>query len=211
MRRARPAALAGALFAAWVLGAACGRLPRVVVLKDPLTPAEHLDLGLACERAGEPDRAIREYEAALRGDGRFFQARVNLGNVRAARKEYDLARKEYREALRIRPNDPEAVNNLAWIAVLSGEETGAALALMEETASRPGARSPRFLDTLGVLRMREGRLREAEGALSEAEDLCLSPPPSAPCPVGVLREIRSHRPDLAERTAAPAPAPVLII
>jgi hypothetical protein len=34
-------------------------LPKIVVLKDPLTPEEHLNLGLAYEKKGLRDSAIQ--------------------------------------------------------------------------------------------------------------------------------------------------------
>ena len=34
-------------------------LPRIIVLEDPLSPEEHLNLGVAYERKGELDGAIR--------------------------------------------------------------------------------------------------------------------------------------------------------
>lgn len=187
--------LAAAVLAMLAAAPACGRLPRIVVLSDPLTPAEHVALGVSYERAGELDRAAAEYGRALRRDPAFFQARVNLGNVRAAQKRYGEARGEYLEALAIRANDPEATNNLAWTAVLSGEGIDDALERMEEVVKGSGGRTPPLLDTLGVLRGRAGRREEAAAALAEAERLCLADP--AACPEGLLDEIRGHAREVA--------------
>jgi len=167
-------------------------MPRIIVLEDPLTAEEHLELGVAYERSGEYDLAIREYERALRKDRESFQARVNLGNVRLAKKEYGKAREEYREALRIRPGDPEATNNLAWAAILSGEEREEAAAGMEAVLSREENRTATLLDTLGVLRMRMGQPAAAKEAFDEAERRCLEAGVPG-CPDGTLREIRDHR------------------
>jgi hypothetical protein len=40
---------------------ACSMMPRVRVLHDPLTPAEHLTLGLTYECEGRSDLAVREH------------------------------------------------------------------------------------------------------------------------------------------------------
>ncbi len=188
-----PARLA-LLLLAWALLAvsACGKMPRVIVLNDPLTAEEHVELGVAYEHKGELDAAIREYEKALRKNGELFQARVNLGNARLAKREYDKAREEYRRALAIRPADPEATNNLAWAAILSGKDREDAAAKMEAVISRPANRKPQFLDTWGVLQNVMGKPAAADHAFAEAERICLAQGASA-CPPDVLGEIRLHR------------------
>ena len=45
----------------------CG-LPNVIVYDDPLTPAEHIQLGHAYEKQGKLDLAAREYGIAARGE-----------------------------------------------------------------------------------------------------------------------------------------------
>jgi Tfp pilus assembly protein PilF len=192
-----------------VLAAAgCGRVPRIIVLSDPLTAEEHLALGVAYERNGNFDLAIREYEKVLRKDEAFFQARVNLGNVWLAKKEYGKARAAYRKALSVRPGDPEATNNLAWAAILSGEAREDAAARMEAILSREGNRTATFLDTIGVLRMHMGQQAVAEESFAEAERLCLEEGEPG-CPGDVLREIRDHRAELHGRFPTSA-SPTLV-
>ncbi|HBX43384.1 MAG TPA: hypothetical protein DEH27_06135 [Deltaproteobacteria bacterium] len=191
-----------------VLAAGCGRMPRIIVLEDPLTAGEHLELGVAYERSGEYDLAIREYERALRKDGKSFQARVNLGNVRLAKREYGKAREEYREALGIRPGNPEATNNLAWAAILSGEEREEAAAGMEAVLSREENRTATLLDTLGVLRMRMGQPAAAKEAFDEAEQRCLEAGVPG-CPTGILREVRDHRAELFGQIPPSASPPLV--
>ncbi len=186
----------------------CGRMPRIIVLTDPLSAEEHVELGVAYERNGEFDLAIREYERALRKEKEFFQARVNLGNVLLAKKEYGKARREYRKALTIRPGDPEATNNLAWTAILSGEQREEAEEGMETLLSRPENRRATLYDTLGVLRTRLGKLAAAEEAFAEAERLCLEAERDE-CSEETLREIRDHRSEKEGRIPASAP-PALV-
>jgi Tfp pilus assembly protein PilF len=191
-----------------LLAGGCSRIPKIIVLEDPLTAAEHVDLGVAYERKGELDLARREYERALRKDRKFYRARVNLGNVFLAKKEYGKARKEYLLALELRPGDAEATNNLSWAAIFSGEGINEALARMESVVSGPGGRRPALLDTLGVLRMRANRPGAAAEAFALAEELCrqsgVAPREGvngfAPCPEAVLREIVDHREELRRRS-----------
>ena len=195
------------LLLVFLLAGGCSRIPKIIVLEDPLTAAEHVDLGVAYERKGELDLAQREYERALRKDGKSYRARVNLGNIFLAKKEYGKAREEYLLALEPRPGDAEATNNLSWAVLFSGEGIDEALARMEAVVSGPGGRQPVFLDTLGVLRMRANRPGEAAEAFALAETLCrkagaapregLNGDP--PCPEEVLREIEDHREELRRR------------
>jgi Tfp pilus assembly protein PilF len=190
-----------------LLAGGCARVPKIIVLSDPLTPAEHVELGVAYERKGELDLARREYESALKTDKTFYRARVNLGNIFLAKKEYGKAREQYLLALELRPGDAEATNNLSWAAISSGEGIADALARMESVVSGPEGRRPTLLDTLGVLRMRANRPGEAEEAFALAETLCrqagVAPREGAsgdpPCPDEVRREIEEHRRELRKR------------
>jgi tetratricopeptide (TPR) repeat protein len=150
--RAWPRSILAPLLLFLLLAGGCSRIPRIIVLSDPLTAAEHVDLGVAYERKGELDLAQREYERALRKDGKFYRARVNLGNIFLAKKEYGKAREEYLLALELRPGDAEATNNLSWAAIFSGEGIDEALARMEAVVSAPPV-SP----AAGVPRQREAR------------------------------------------------------
>lgn len=193
----------------------CSRIPKIIVLEDPLTAAEHVKLGVAYERKGELDLARREYERALRKDGKFYRARVNLGNIFLAKKEFGKAREEYLLALELRPGDADATNNLSWAAIFSGEGIDEVLPLMESVVSRPGGRQPTLLDTLGVLRMRANRPGPAAEAFALADALCRqagAPPKEGvsgapPCPDEVRREIEDHRGELRKRFPSPPPAP----
>jgi tetratricopeptide (TPR) repeat protein len=184
----------------------CGHLPKIIVLQDPLSAEEHVTLGVAYERNGELALAAREYERALAKDKTAFQARVNLGNVRLAEKRYDRAGKEYLAALALRPGDPEATNNLAWAAILSGSGREEALRRMEAVLAASEHRSPPLLDTFGVLLGELSRPDEAELAFAEARRRCEEKDPA--CTEDVSRELDEHREALRARrppTAAPPP------
>lgn len=199
--------------------AGCGRVPKIIVLEDPLSAEEHVTLGVAYERKGELAPAAREYERALKKDRKSVRARINLGNVRLAEKKFAEAREEYVKALELRPGNPEATNNLAWAAIFSGNGLEEALQRMDavlsarEKAPPPADRlTPSLLDTRGVLLTRLHRIPEAVSAFDRAEAACRAPdggpgtaagaqPPG--CTEEVLREIRKHREEA--RTALPSP------
>ncbi len=52
-------------FSSLILFSGCS-LPRIIVLKDPLSPEEHLNLGVVYEKEGEFDNAIKEYLKAAK-------------------------------------------------------------------------------------------------------------------------------------------------
>jgi tetratricopeptide (TPR) repeat protein len=108
---------------------ASGGCSHIVVLHDPLTAAEHNDLGVAYETAGKLDLAAREYKRALERDPRFGRARLNLGNVEAARGRWDRAERAYRRALEDLPGDPDPANNLAVALLRQGRDLAAAESL----------------------------------------------------------------------------------
>jgi tetratricopeptide (TPR) repeat protein len=199
-----PLFLAGLLLAA-AMTEGCGHVPRIIVLEDPLSADEHVALGVAYEEKGELGRAAREYERALKKDGSFFQARVNLGNVRLAEKRYADAREEYLKALDLRPGEPGATNNLAWAAILSGTGREDALRRMEAVMSVPAQRSPPLLDTLGVLLGELSRESEAEAAFAEGLRRCGAGDPA--CTEGVRKELHEHAEALRARGGVPAGAP----
>jgi tetratricopeptide (TPR) repeat protein len=86
-------------------------LPRILVLNDPLTPQEHINLGVTYERSGELDEALKDYEKASRT---LPVAYLYMGNVFFQKNELAKAEDHYREAID-RTSDPRAYNNLAWL------------------------------------------------------------------------------------------------
>jgi tetratricopeptide (TPR) repeat protein len=87
-------------------------LPRIIVLDDPLTPEEHINLGLAYEKKGESDLAIEEYKTASK---KMPAAYLYLGNIYQQMKKLDEAEAFYRKAIEKAPTLADAYNNLAWL------------------------------------------------------------------------------------------------
>ncbi len=140
--------LALSVLAALCLWAAGCSLPRIAVHDDPLSPAEHLQLGQAYEAKGEAEAAAREYELAAR---RLPAARLYLGNVRFGQGRLDQAEAAYREVIRTAPDNAEAYNNLAWLLYTRQEKLDEA----EELAAKAVALEPgraAFRDTLEQVR-----------------------------------------------------------
>ena len=123
----------------------CGcALPKVVVLKDPLTAAEHNDLGLAYESQGLYELAAKEYGKAVKADKKWATPRFNLGNLAYRMGDLKGAERHYRAALEREDHNADVMNNLA--NVLADQGRMAEARAMIESALEYG-RKPAYLDT----------------------------------------------------------------
>ena len=111
---------------------------HIVVHHDPLSAAEHNDLGVAYESRHQPALAEREYKNALRKDRHFATARVNLGNLAAQSGRWRRAEQCYRRALRERPADADAMNNLAVALLRQDKSLGEAESLATRAVTASG-------------------------------------------------------------------------
>lgn len=146
-------------------------LPRIIVLNDPLNAREHNDLGVSYQQRSEFDLAIREYERAAELDADWARPVLNRGNAHAARGEWRLAEKYYRQALRREPGSAEAMNNLAWTLLQAGETADALDWARKAVAA--DAREPAYLDTLAEIQIARRDFAAVRVTLERA--LSLSP------------------------------------
>jgi tetratricopeptide (TPR) repeat protein len=130
----------------------CG-LPRVVVLKDPLTPEEHLNLGVAYEKQGELDGAIKEYRLASK---KLPLGYLYLGNVYFQKGQLREAERYYRKAMKEDPRSADARNNLAWLYYTKGERLDEAESLALEAIGLEPSKGDIYRDTLDKIRQLRG-------------------------------------------------------
>ena len=90
-------------------------IPKIHVLKDPLTAEEHLMMGLSREKANLIDEAIKHYEEASKHDARGF---LFLGNLYLSQNKYEEAERNYKKAINKNDKLADAYNNLAWLYYL---------------------------------------------------------------------------------------------
>ncbi|HCZ11418.1 MAG TPA: hypothetical protein DHV16_04000 [Nitrospiraceae bacterium] len=86
--------------------------PRIVILDDPLTPEEHINLGIAYEKKGEIDNAVEEFKKASKN---LPLAYLYLGNAYMQKGDLGEAESYYKKAIKKRPDLADAYNNLAWL------------------------------------------------------------------------------------------------
>jgi type IV pilus biogenesis/stability protein PilW len=120
MTIARPLRLAAPLL---LLVGACATGPSPKQIK---TAEIHHDLAVEALRAGRSQEALKEYDIALAADPDMPEALLGRGLVF----EYGFGRlpeaeADYRHALQIRPNYPEAHNNLGQLLAKSGRQAEA--------------------------------------------------------------------------------------
>jgi tetratricopeptide (TPR) repeat protein len=118
-------------------------LPRIAILRDPLTPEEHVNLGVSYEKRGELDAALKEYGAAAKA---MPLAYLYVGNVYFQKKSLPDAEKAYRKAID-KTNSAEARNNLAWLYYTIGSNMDEAEALARKAVELI-PESEEFKDTL---------------------------------------------------------------
>jgi len=159
-----------------LLESGCSFLPKVYEYHDPLTPQEHLALGVSYESEGNADLAIAEYKKVIesKAPGQSVTARVFLGNVYAGLEQYDAAEQCYREALSLDPRRGQALNNLAALYVKQGTLLNQAESLARTAVTHAESENqPRekgiYLETLGEVLLHQGRYSEALESFHQAE------------------------------------------
>ncbi len=87
-------------------------MPRIIILDDPLTPEEHINLGVIYEKKGEIGQAIEEYKKATK---KMPSAYLYLGNAYFQKGDFKEAERNYKKAIKKQPDLSDAYNNLAWL------------------------------------------------------------------------------------------------
>ena len=82
-----------------------------IIFLDPHNDGAFVNRGIAYRRFGDLDRAIRDYDEAIRLNPRAADAFNNRGNVFRAREQFELALRDYDEAIRLNPRYAHAYNN----------------------------------------------------------------------------------------------------
>jgi len=124
-------------------------LPRIIVLDDPLSPEEHLNLGVTYEKRGELDNAMKEYEAASK---KLPAAYLYIGNIHFQKNEFDDAESCYRKAISKDPNNADAYNNLAWLYYVKEEKLDEAERLALKAIELNPEKKSTYEDTLEKIR-----------------------------------------------------------
>jgi Tfp pilus assembly protein PilF len=145
-------------------------LPKIIVLHDPLSANEHLQLGSIYGSQGKTGLARDQYREAVRQDPTSARAWSLLGDTAYKMNEYGEAEKAYRKAIDLDPKSGDLRNNLAWVYVEQGQDLDTALELVMKALELSPEHRPYYLDTLGVVLLKLGKPREAITALKESAE-----------------------------------------
>lgn len=124
-------------------------LPKIIILTDPLTPEEHLNLGVAYEKKGDLDHAITEYRIAAK---KLPLAYLYMGNAYFQKKEWVEAERCYEKAIKKDPKNADAHNNLAWLYYTKHENLDLAERLVLEAIGLNRSKEDIYKDTLERIR-----------------------------------------------------------
>lgn len=158
-----------------------------------LTAEEHLLLASTYEEKGEFEPALGHYKEAFKKGQRDAAAYFRAGNLSLKTKQPEYAAYFYQMAIKLDPSNSAFHNNLGWAYMEAGRLDEAEASVAEAMKKDP-QRQYIYLDTLAVLQMKKGFLKDAEKTLLDAASMA-----PASDKAGLI-EIYSHLSDLYAKT-----------
>lgn len=112
----------------------------IVIVHDPLSAKEHVELGYTYEKQKDYKDAIYQYKMAIKKDGNYDLAYFDLGNVFFKEKKYNDAIKYYKKAIKINPKNTDALNNLAYTYYKLGDFKKAKFYILKALKLKPDSK-----------------------------------------------------------------------
>jgi tetratricopeptide (TPR) repeat protein/DNA-binding winged helix-turn-helix (wHTH) protein len=138
------------------------------------------NLGLLYYYLGDLESAIAAHDEAVKLEPRDYLARINRGDAlwasgreRAARESYRYGRELAEEELRVNPQDPYLLMDLAWTAAMLGDLGAARLQMNRAMPLAPEDPQTHYID--GLIHLRENSLDAAAHSFARALELGYSP------------------------------------
>src|SRR5215471_3757640 len=115
--------------------------------------------GNAYQRKGDNDRAIADYDQAIRLDPKNAASYANRGGAYLGKGDNDRAMADYDQAIKLDPKEPAAWNNRCWLRTTIGQLEGALADCNESLRLKPGDSGA--LDSRGFTYLRLTQLEKA--------------------------------------------------
>jgi tetratricopeptide (TPR) repeat protein len=145
---------------------------------EAFNPLFYQMLGEALVRQGQIADGISLLKASCHLHPENVSARCLLAEAYDLHHETPNAIKEFAEALRLEPNNPSVLNNLAWLRATNPHEQfrdgPEAVRLAERACQLTEYKEPKFVTTLAAALAAAGRFDEALQAAAKARDLAQS-------------------------------------
>jgi putative PEP-CTERM system TPR-repeat lipoprotein len=119
----------------------------------------------ALSASGQTAEAAKFADAWLKAHPKDDGFRLYLAGVAVKRKDYAGAAMQYKRLLETQPNNPAALNDLAWCLGQLGDPKAIAYA---EQANRLAPNQPALMDTLGMLQVEQGQATQGIALLRKA-------------------------------------------
>ncbi|NTW58112.1 MAG: tetratricopeptide repeat protein [Nitrospirae bacterium] len=145
-------------------------LPKIIVLHDPLSAEEHIKLAGIYDSQGKTGLAREQYRFAVKQAPENGRAWSLLGDVAYREKDYAEAEKAYGKARDLDPANGDMLNNLAWVYVQQDKKLSKAQNLVMQALELTPDHRPYYLDTLGVIQLKFGKIPDAITSLLEATE-----------------------------------------
>jgi tetratricopeptide (TPR) repeat protein len=126
-----------------------------------------LKLGRVRAAKGLVDEAIATFQQSLKVNPREANFYILMGELYESKQDWNKAKYAYQNALDLKPQDPLASNNLAYVLLQSGGNLDVAFSLAQ-TARRNLPGSPSTADTLGWVYYHKGLYKAAIDMFQEA-------------------------------------------
>ena len=130
------------------------------------TSTATLKLAFAQQHAGDEDGSRSTLEQWIQHSLEDVDARLVLANKYLRLGDLDKARSHYTKIVLLWPNNPVALNNLAWVSLRLGDPEGALL--HAERVFQLAPNNARILDTYGLAQLEAGNAGEAVRVLRRA-------------------------------------------
>ena len=137
---------------------------------DPANPGFRDSLGWAAFKNRDFKKAEEELKKSLSMKMNVYDTHYHLATVYYATGELDKAAEHYQEAIKIRPDSAEALNNLAYLYTEQNSNIKQAIE-MAETAVQLEKNNASYIDTLGWAYYRDGDLDKALVYLLKANQI----------------------------------------